>query len=97
MDTAQPLSAVEIRALRKIQRDYFNSSYVFMTERKSPITDSTFRRIIARAGEKAKLEMPVHPHMFCGTQQVLSWLKNIQHTIHYTEILAGRFNEFWND
>jgi len=34
-----------------------------MTERKSPITAATFRKIIARAGELAQLGLPIHPHM----------------------------------
>jgi site-specific recombinase XerD len=34
-----------------------------MTERKTPITDSTFRKMLARAGKEAKLGISVHPHM----------------------------------
>ena len=34
-----------------------------MTERKAPITGDTFRKIVARAGEVAKLGLSVHPHM----------------------------------
>jgi site-specific recombinase XerD len=36
---------------------------VFTTERHGPLTDSAMRKIVARAGEAAKLGVPVHPHM----------------------------------
>ena len=52
---SHPLFGPEIRALRQLKRDYPDTNYVFMTERKAPITADTFRKIIARAGEKAEL------------------------------------------
>ena len=53
----------EIRALRRIAREYPDASYVFITERKGPLSTSAFRKIIARAGEMSEIEMPIHPHM----------------------------------
>jgi integrase len=38
-----PLFGPELRALRILKREYPESDYVFITERKAPITDSTFR------------------------------------------------------
>ena len=61
--STHPLHGPELRALRKLKRDYPESQYVFITERKGPITDSTFRKIIARAGKVANIQLPVHPHM----------------------------------
>ena len=49
----QPIRGPEIRALRRIQRDYPMTPYVFVTERKGPLTTSTVRKMIARAGERA--------------------------------------------
>jgi hypothetical protein len=43
--------------------------YVFVTERKGPLTDSSVRKLVARVGQVAKLGFPVHPHMLrhaCG-------------------------------
>ena len=82
-----------------------------MTERGSTLTDSSVRKIIARAGQEARLGFPVHPHMLrhaCGftlaneghdTRAILHYLghRNIQHTVRYTELAVDRFKKFWND
>lgn len=109
--STHPLFGPELRALRIIKRDYPDSEYVFMTERKSPITGSTFGKIVVRAGRKAKLSMPIHPHMLRhstgfklandgqDTRSIQHYLghKNIQHTVRYTEISPVRFKGFWKD
>lgn len=67
--STHPLGGPEIRALRRLQRDYPETSYVFVTERKGPLTDSNVRKMIARAGRNANIGFPVHPHMLrhaCG-------------------------------
>ncbi len=56
--STHPLRGPEIRALRRLRREYGNSSYVFTTERRGAMTGSSVRKIIARAGG-----LPVHPHM----------------------------------
>ncbi len=63
MASTHPLRGPELRALRRLRRDYPASPYVFTTERHGPLTDSAVRKIVARAGEAAKLGVPVHPHM----------------------------------
>ena len=63
LSSTHPLYGVELRALRQVARDYPDTPYVFVTERKGPFTDSTFRKIVARAGAAAQLGFPVHPHM----------------------------------
>jgi len=109
--STHPLGGPELRALRRLQRDYPDSPYVFVTERRGPISDSTVRKMISRAGRNADIGFPVHPHMLrhaCGfklandgqdTRAVQLYLghKNIQHTVRYTELAAGRFNGFWKD
>lgn len=106
-----PLFGPELRALRQLKRGDPDTDYVFMTERKAPITADTFRKIIARAGNQAKLGLPVHPHMLRhstgfklandgrDTRTIQHYLghKNIQHTVRYTEIASIRFKGFWND
>ncbi len=108
--STHPLRGPEIRALRRLQRDY-SGPYVFVTERKGPLTTSVVRKIIARAGERARIGFPVHPHMLrhaCGfklandghdTRAIQHYLghKNIQHTVRYTELAPDRFNGFWDD
>jgi type 1 fimbriae regulatory protein FimB/type 1 fimbriae regulatory protein FimE len=111
VDCSHPLRGPEIRALRQLQRDYPETPYVFVTERKGPLTASTARKLMARAGEQAHLAFPVHPHMLrhgCGfklandghdTRAIQHYMghRNIQHTVRYTELAADRFNGFWKD
>jgi integrase len=66
--STHPLRGPELRGLRQLQRDY-PGAYVFATERGGPMTTATVRKMIARAGEVAKLAFPIHPHMLrqaCG-------------------------------
>src|SRR6266567_8019932 len=58
-----PLSGRELRALRQLRRVYGDSPFLFVTERGGPITDATVRKLVDRAGRRADLEFPVHPHM----------------------------------
>jgi type 1 fimbriae regulatory protein FimB/type 1 fimbriae regulatory protein FimE len=107
--STHPVRGPEIRALRRLRREYGTSPYVFTTERRGAMTDSSVRKIIARAGEKARLGFPVHPHMLrhaCGfklaneghdTRAIQHYLghRNIQHTVRYTELAPDRFKGFW--
>ena len=84
---------------------------MFVTERRGPLTDSTARKLVARAGREAGIPFPVHPHMLrhaCGfklannghdTRALQHYLghKNIQHTVRYTELSPTRFKDFWKD
>ena len=60
--STHPLRGPEIRALRRLKRDYPDTPYIFVTERKGPLTTSTVRKLVTRAGEKTKIPFPVHPH-----------------------------------
>ena len=109
--STHPLRGPEIRALRRLCREYGISPYVFTSERGGAITDSSVRKIIARAGDKARFGFPIHPHMLrhaCGfklaneghdTRAIQHYLghRNIQHTVRYTEMAADRFKRFWAD
>jgi integrase len=69
------------------------------------------QKIIARAGDHAKLGFPIRPPMLrhaCGfklaneghdTRAIQRYLghRNIQHTVRYTELAADRFKRFWSD
>ncbi len=105
----QPILGDELRALRKLQRDYPDSSYLFVTERKGPLTDHTVRKLVTRAGVLAGLGFPVHPHMLrhatgyhlaaqgVDTRTIQDYLghKQIQHTVRYTKLAPGRFDGIW--
>ncbi len=110
-DSIHPLRSPELRALRQIQKDYADTSYVFVSERKAPLSTRSIRHIIARAGELAGLPFKVHPHQLrhaCGyylaarghdTRAIQDYLghKNIHHTVRYTQMSPKRFENFWMD
>ena len=109
--STHPLAGVEIRALRRLQRDYPETDFVFVSERKAPLTDHTFRKIFTRAGKEANFKFSIHPHMLRhatgfklandgnDTRSIQHYLghRNIQNTMRYTELSSERFNHFWND
>jgi site-specific recombinase XerD len=109
--STHPLRGPELRALRQLARTYPATPYVFVSERKGPLTDATVRKMVARAGEMAQLGFPVHPHMLRhatgftlannghDTRAIQHYLghRNIQHTVRYTNLAADRFKNFWRD
>ncbi|WP_193200649.1 tyrosine-type recombinase/integrase [Nostoc sp. MG11] len=110
-DSIHPLRSPELRALRQIYRDYPDTNYVFVSERKAPLSTRLIRHIIARAGKLAQIPFEVHPHQLrhaCGyylaaqghdTRAIQDYLghKNIHHTIRYTQMSNHRFENFWRD
>lgn len=61
--STHPLRGPEMRALRRLEWDYPETQYVFVSERRGPMTTSNVRKMIAKAGKVAELPFPVHPHM----------------------------------
>lgn len=100
-----PIQGDELRALRKMQRDANQAPWVFISERKGPLSSDAIQKMIARAGEVAGLGMPIHPHMLrhaCGyelanrydnTRLVQDWLghRNIQNTVIYSKLSDKKF------
>ena len=98
-DAKHPLRGPQLRLLRELQRTYSDSPYVFVSERKAPLSP--------RSG----LPFVPHPHQLrhaCGyylaahghdTRAIQDYLghKNIQHTVRYTAMAPHRFENFWND
>jgi type 1 fimbriae regulatory protein FimE len=109
--SVHPLRGPELRALRHLLRGYPETVYVFVSERKAPLTVDAVRKIVGRAGVDAGLDFPVHPHMLRhatgynlandgqDTRAIQHYLghRNIQHTARYTELTPGRFKDFWRD
>jgi integrase len=109
--SVHPLRSPELRALRQLKRDYPDTQYVFVSERKAPLSTRSVRHIVARAGESAGIEGRVHPHQLrhsCGyylatsgqdTRAIQDYLghRNIQHTVRYTQLNPSRFESFWTD
>jgi integrase len=103
------LEGDELRALRRLRREYAKSPFVFVTERGGPLTRSTVNKLVTRAGRKAKMEFPVHPHMLrhaCGyylankgvdTRTIQDYLGHVSitHTVRYTELSPHKFRGLW--
>jgi integrase len=69
--SVQPIDGKEMRLLRKVERSHGEERlpWIFISERRAPLTDHTVRKIVTRAGELAGFEFPIHPHML-GTAAV---------------------------
>jgi integrase len=107
--STHPLQGDEMRALRALKRETGSREFVFVSERKAPFKTAGFAAMIKRAGELARLQLSVHPHMLrhgCGfalanaghdTRSLQAYLghRNIQHTVRYTELAPDRFKNFW--
>ena len=106
-----PLRGPQLRLLRELQRTYPDASYVFVAERKAPLSPRSIRAIVARTGQLAGLAFVPHPHQLrhaCGyylasrghdTRAIQDYLghKNMQHTVRYTAMAPHRFESFWQD
>lgn len=109
--STHPLAGWEVRALRKLLKEYPDGPSLFVTERGGPLTESGVRKIVARAGQAAALGFPVHPHMLrhatgfklandgVDTRAIQHYLghRQIQHTVRYTALASDRFKDFWED
>ena len=106
------MTGKELRALRRLQREQDTKSpFVFKSERGTPFTKRGFEAMVERAGEAARFDMKIHPHMLrhaCGfklandgvdTRTIQAYLghKSIQHTVRYTELAPTRFKSLFRD
>jgi type 1 fimbriae regulatory protein FimB/type 1 fimbriae regulatory protein FimE len=109
--STHPLTRTELAGLRKLPGYPECKGTIFTSERRAPMSERAFHHVVARAGKEAGLNFAVHPHMFrhaCGfelanqgrdTRAIQDYLghSNIQHTVRYTELAAGRFEGFFED
>jgi integrase len=110
-NTDHPLTGRELRGLRKLKSEQKPPSrYIFMTERGSPFTPDGFYKLMIRLGEKAKVAS-ARPHRLrhsCGfklandgrdTRSIQFYLghSDIRSTCRYTDIVAARFEGFFED
>jgi site-specific recombinase XerD len=103
------LEGDEMRALRRLRRQQSRNPFIFVSERGGPLTRSTVNKLTTRAGEQARIEFPVHPHMLrhaCGyyladkgvdTRTIQDYLGHISivHTVRYTELSPSKFKGLW--
>lgn len=108
-DSTHPIHRDELRALRRL-RAKSEGAFLFETMRGGPVAPASFRKTFASWGEQAGIPFPVNPHMLrhaCGyhlankgvdTRTLQAYLghANIQHTVAYTKLDAGRFKSLWD-
>jgi type 1 fimbriae regulatory protein FimB/type 1 fimbriae regulatory protein FimE len=106
--TTHPLLGDEMRALRVLKRDA-KSPFVFVSERGAPFTVAGLQKLVERAGNAAKIDFKVHPHMLrhatgfvlanrgTDTRTLQAYLghRSIQSTVRYTELAPNRFKHLW--
>ena len=105
-----PLQGDEMRALKKLKRDYAPSPFVFTSNRQTPLSERTISHIVHQAGNLAGFDFTVHTHLLrhaCGyylankgvdTRTIQDYLghANIQNTVRYTQLSAARFEGLWD-
>lgn len=101
----------EMRALRRLQREYPDSPFLFVSERGGPISKRLVHSIVQRASKLAGIKFSVHPHMFrhakgyqlaskgIDTRAIQGYLghKNIQNTALYNDLELHQFKGLGKD
>src|SRR5262245_11249582 len=106
-----PIRGDELRMLTALRKKYWDSVYVFTSERGTPFTPDAINRLVKIIGQRAGIPFPVHFHMLrhsCGyklandgidTRAIQDWLGHVSitHTTRYTALSPTRFRDFWRD
>lgn len=111
LSSRHPLNAIELKALRKLKKDYPGNRYLFVSEDGGRLSGRSISRIISETAEEAGLKFQVNARMLrrgCGhalaqaghnivaLQHYLGH-KNILRTLRYFELPAKPFKDFWKD
>src|SRR5215813_9838338 len=94
------LQGDELRLLRALRREYLHADFVFLSERKAPLSVDGAQKLIERLGVAAKLPFPIHTHMLrhaagyalagrgvdTRTIQALMGHKSINNTVIHTAV-----------
>ena len=52
-----------MRLLRALRREHPHADFVFLSERKAPLSVDGAQKLIERLGEATELAFPIHAHM----------------------------------
>jgi site-specific recombinase XerD len=110
LSTIQPIEGDELRAIRAYMRERGDTKvpYLLLSER-GPLTRQAVNYLLKVIGQRARLEIKIHPHMLrhstgyylankgFDTRLIQDYLghKNISHTVKYTRTAASRFESLW--
>ena len=106
----QPIPGDELRAIKRYLATRLDRlPWLFVSERRQPLTRQSVNYLIATAAQRAGLP-PVHPHMLrhsCGfalanrgydLRLIQDYLghRDPRHTVHYTRVAGSRFEGIWS-
>ena len=103
------LQGDELRLLRALRRERPHADFVFLSERKAPLSVDGAQKLIERLGEAAKLPFPIHAHMLrhaagyalaargvdTRTLQAFMGHRSIANTVVYTAVADKRIRNIW--
>jgi site-specific recombinase XerD len=103
------LQGDELRLLRALRRDHPHADFVFLSERKAPLSVDGAQKLIERLGESAELPFPIHAHMLrhaagyalaargidTRTLQAFMGHRSIANTVVYTAVADKRIRTIW--
>ena len=98
------LQGDELRLLRALRREHPHADFVFLSERKAPLSVDGAQKLIERLGEAAELPFPIHAHMLrhaagyalaargvdTRTLQAFMGHRSIANTVVYTAVTDKR-------
>jgi site-specific recombinase XerD len=106
----QPITGDELRSIKRYLASRLDRlPWLFVSERRQPLTRQSVNYLIATAAQRAGLP-PVHPHMLrhsCGfalanrgydLRLIQDYLghRDPRHTVHYTRVVGSRFEGIWS-
>ena len=103
------LQGDELRLLRALRREHPHADFVFLSERKAPLSVDGAQKLIERLGVAAKLPFPIHAHMLrhaagyalagrgvdTRTLQAFMGHRSIANTVVYTTVADKRIRNIW--
>jgi type 1 fimbriae regulatory protein FimB/type 1 fimbriae regulatory protein FimE len=103
------LQGDELRLLRALRREQPHAGFVFLSERKAPLSVDGAQKLIERLGVAAKLPFPIHAHMLrhaagyalagrgvdTRTLQAFMGHRSIANTVVYTAVADKRIRNIW--
>jgi integrase len=104
------LQGDELRLLRALRREHPHADFVFLSERKAPLSVDGAQKLIERLGVAAKLSFPIHAHMLrhaagyalaargvdTRTLQAFMGHRSIANTVIYTAVAEKRIRNIWS-
>ena len=103
------LQGDELRPLRALRREHPHADFVFLSERKAPLSVDGAQKLIERLGVTAELPFPIHAHMLrhaagyalaargidTRTLQAFMGHRSIANTVIYTAVADKRIRNIW--